>query len=92
MNLGEVLNVASAQTEESNTPRLDSVLRNTNWNDESKLGGPENRDRIIRRLLQHFGKLYLADDNLTPQEGGGAVDVQGNSYEYLIREFADDAS
>ncbi len=91
MNLGEVLNVASAAIEEANTPRLDNILRNTNWNDESKLGGPQNRDRIIRRLLQHFGELDLTDDNLTPADGGGAVNVLGNAYEYLIREFADDA-
>ena len=91
MNLGEVLNVASAAIEEANTPRLDNVLRNTNWNDESKLGGPQNRDRIITNLLQHFGALDLTDENLTPADGEGAVNVLGDSYEYLIREFADDA-
>ncbi len=91
MNLGEVLNVASAQIEESNTPRLDNVLRNTNWNDESKLGGPVNRDRIIRSLLLHFDALDLRDENLTPADGQGPVNVLGDSYEYLIRQFADDA-
>ena len=40
MNLGEVVNRASAEIEEANAPRLDGVLRNTNWNDESKLGNP----------------------------------------------------
>ena len=34
MNLGEVLNCAGAEIEEANAPRLDGVLRNTNWNDE----------------------------------------------------------
>ena len=91
MNLGEVLNVASAQIEESNTPRLDNILRNTNWNDESKLGSPSNRDRIITSLLRHFGTLDLRDENLTPEDGRGAVNVLGDSYEYLIRQFADDA-
>ena len=38
MNLGEVVNRASAEIEEANAPRLDGVLRNTNWNDEAKLG------------------------------------------------------
>ena len=91
MNLGEVLNVASAQIEESNTPRPGHVLRNTNWNDESKLGGPVNRDRIIRSLLLHFDALDLRDENLTPADGQGPVNVLGDSYEYLIRQFADDA-
>lgn len=91
MNLGEILNVASAAIEEANSPRLDNVLCNTNWNDESKLGGPRNRDRIIKRLLQLFGELDLTDASLTPEDGDGAVNVLGNAYEYLIREFADDA-
>ena len=38
MNLGEVVNRASAEIEEANAPRLDGVMRNTNWNDESKAG------------------------------------------------------
>ena len=91
MNLGEVVNRASAEIEEANAPRLDGVLRNTNWNDESKLGTPGSRDRIIGSLLRHFDALDLSDSNLTPDGGQGAVNVLGDSYEYLIREFADDA-
>ena len=44
MNRGEALNVASYAIEEANAPRLDGVLTNTNWNDESKLGSPANRE------------------------------------------------
>ena len=91
MNLGEVVNRASAEIEEANAPRLDGVLRNTNWNDESKLGGPGSRDRIIASLLRHFDALDLSDANLVPEGEQGAGDVLGESYEYLIREFADDA-
>ena len=43
MNLGEVVNRASAEIEEGHAPRLDGVLRITNWNDESKLSNPLNR-------------------------------------------------
>ena len=91
MNLGEVVNRASAEIEEANAPRLDGVLRNTNWNDESKLGNPVNRDRIISSLLRHFGELDLSDANLTPEGTEGAVNVLGDAYEYLISQFADDA-
>jgi len=91
MNLGEVVNRASAEIEEANAPRLDGVLRNTNWNDESKLGGPGSRDRIIASLLRHFDALDLSDANLTGEGEQGAVNVLGDSYEYLIRQFADDA-
>ncbi|MXY80386.1 MAG: SAM-dependent DNA methyltransferase [Chloroflexi bacterium] len=91
MNLGEVVNRASAAIEEANAPRLDGVLRNTNWNDETKLGNPSNRDGIISSLLRHFGALDLSDANLTPPGEPGAVNVLGDAYEYLIRQFADDA-
>ncbi len=90
MNLGEALNVASHAVEEANTPRLDGVLTGTNWNNESKLGSPANRERIIRSLLNHFGELNLRDDNLRDTDGGSG-NVLGDAYEYLIYKFADDA-
>ena len=90
MNVGEVLNVAGHAIEEANTPRLDSVLTNTNWNDESKLGSPANRERIIRSLLNHFSALNLRDENLRDMEDGTG-NVLGDAYEYLIYQFADDA-
>ena len=90
MNVGEVLNVASHAIEEVNTPRLDGVLTNTNWNDESKLGSPANRERIIRGLLNHFSGLNLRDENLRGREDGTG-NVLGDAYEYLIYQFADDA-
>ena len=90
MNLGETLNVVSHAIEDANTPRLDGVLAGTNWNDESKLGSPANRERIIRSLLNHFDGLDLRDENLREDAAGGG-NVLGDSYEYLINRFADDA-
>ena len=90
MALGEALNVASDAIEEANAGRLDGVLGGTNWNDETKLGGPANREGIIRQLINHFSDLDLRDQNLRPDEGGTS-DVLGDSYEYLINLFADDA-
>ena len=90
MNMGEVLNVASHAIKEANTPRLDGVLTNTNWNDESKLGSPANRERIIRGLLNHFSAFNLRDDNLRDREDGTG-NVLGDAYEYLINQFAGDA-
>ncbi len=89
MNLGEALNKAGQAIEYANTPRLDGVLAGTNWNDESKLGSPANRERIIRSLLNHFNGLDLRDANL--QDGEGVNNVLGDAYEYLINRFADDA-
>ena len=90
MNRGETLNIASHEIEEANTPRLDGVLAATNWNDESKLGSPANREGIIQRLLNHFGDLDLRDQNLREDSAGGG-NVLGDAYEYLIDQFADDA-
>ena len=90
MNQGEKLNTASHEIEDVNAPRLDGVLGNTNWNDESKLGSPANREGIIRSLLAHFSDLDLRDANVS----GGTGDignVLGDAYEYLIYQFADDA-
>ena len=90
MNLGEALNIAGHAIEEANTPRLDGVLASTNWDDESKLGSPANRERIIRSLINHFGDLDLRDENLREDAAGGG-NVLGDAYEYLINRFADDA-
>ena len=90
MNLGDALNVASYAIEEANAGRIDGVLTGTNWNDESKLGSPANRERIIRSLVNHFNDLDLRDDNLL-SISGGTGNVLGDAYEYLIRQFADDA-
>ena len=90
MNLGEAINVASHAIEDANTPRLDGVLSGTNWNDESKLGSPANRERIIRSLLNHFAGLDMRDANLQ-EDGAGEGNVLGDAYEYLIYQFADDA-
>ena len=90
MNAGEALNIAGSAVENTNTPRLDGVLAGTNWNDESKLGSPANRERIIRSLLNHFGDLDMRDENLR-EDAAGTGNVLGDAYEYLINKFADDA-
>ena len=90
MNLGETLNVAGHNLEIENVRRLDGVLTSVNWNDESRLGSPANRERIIRQLLNHFSELDLRDANLRGADGG-TDNVLGDAYEYLINQFADDA-
>ena len=90
MNLGEAVNIAGHVIEEANAGRLDGVLTGTNWNDESKLGSPANRERTIRSLINHFSDLDLRDHNLQLGEGTTG-NVLGDAYEYLIYQFADDA-
>ena len=89
MGLGEALNVASSKIEQHN-PSLDKILKSTNWNDDTKLGSPATRERIIRSLITHFSDLDLSDSN-TRDETGRHRFVLGDAYEYLIGKFADDA-
>jgi type I restriction enzyme M protein len=89
MGLGEALNAASAKIEQHN-PALKDILRATNWNDDTKLGSPATRERIIRSLLTHFSDLDLSDKN-TRDETGRHRFVLGDAYEFLIGKFADDA-
>jgi type I restriction enzyme M protein len=84
MDLGEALNRASLEIEARNRS-LDGILRTTNWNDDRKLGSPPNRDRIIRRLLLHFGDLNLRNDHLERAE------VLSEASERLIEQLAADA-
>ena len=90
MDLGETLNVASAAIEDANVGRLDGMLGGTNWNDETKLGSPADRESIIRRLVNHFSDMDLRDHNLRRGEGRTG-NILGDSFERLINRFADDA-
>lgn len=83
VGLGDVINKACAALEESN-PTLDGVLADIDFN-SNKLGDAKNRDTVLARLLIHFSKLSLRNDNLAEP------DMLGRAYEYLIEKFADDA-
>ena len=84
-NLGELINLALEQLEEANRQKLEKVFRNIDYNSESNLGQPKDRNRRLKNLLLDFAALDLRPSNL---EGN---DVIGNSYEYLIGKFAADA-
>lgn len=82
--IGEELNRAAADLEDAN-PALEGVLAGIDFNDERRLGDTRQRDSILSRLVQHFSKIVLRNDNLSEP------DLLGRAYEYLIERFADDA-
>ncbi len=86
-NYGNALNVAFAQLEEhdSNTEKLAGIFKGLDFMDERKLGDLNQSDTIHRKLIEHFSKLNLRNDNLAEP------DLMGRAYEYLIEKFADDA-
>ena len=84
-NIGEIINKALEHIEESNKSKLRGVFRNIDFNSEVILGKTNDRNAILRTLLNDFEGLDLRPTHL---EGN---DVIGDAYEYMIAQFASDA-
>ena len=84
-NIGELINKALADIEEENKAKLRGVFRNIDFNSEVVLGQTKERNAMLKTLLEDFSKIDLRPSRLTGE------DVIGNSYEYLIANFASDA-
>ncbi|RXM59084.1 type I restriction-modification system subunit M [Clostridium tetani] len=84
-NIGEIINKALENIEESNKTKLRGVFRNIDFNSEIILGKTNDRNAILRTLLVDFNGLDLRPSCL---EGN---DVIGDAYEYMIAQFASDA-
>ena len=86
-NIGELINIALDQIEESNKSKLEGVFRNIDFNSEANLGQTKERNKRLKNLIEDFADQKL---NLRPSKIGN-IDVIGNTYEYLISHFASDA-
>ena len=78
-NLGEALDQAFAMIEAYNL-ELQYVLTATQYGDKRVLS-----DATLQRLLRHFNQYRLGNADLYK------ADMLGDAYEYLIKQFADDA-
>lgn len=78
-DIGNTINKAFEALEEEN-PVLNGVLATIDFNDKDKLP-----DSILMQLIQHFSLIDLSNANLSEP------DMLGRAYEYLIKQFADDA-
>ncbi|WP_196892143.1 type I restriction-modification system subunit M [Aureivirga marina] len=78
-NIGVTLDKAFAAIEREN-PSLENVVTTTKFGDKEKLS-----DDVLQRLLRHFNMHSLRNDHLESN------DLLGAAYEYLIKQFADDA-
>ena len=83
-NLGEVINEALEAIEEANREKLQGVFRNIDFNSESALGRPKERNTRLKNLLDDFSNPRL---DMRPSRMGNQ-DVIGDAYEYLIGRFA----
>lgn len=84
---GERIDQALHAIEEANGTKLKdagkSVFQDISFNTD-KLGEEKQKNTILRTLMEVFGKDEL---NLKPSRVG-TLDVIGNAYEYLIKNFA----
>lgn len=80
---GERIDKALHAIEEANITKLRDVFQDISFN-SNKLGDEQQKNDILRHLLEDFAKPDL---DLRPSRVG-QLDVIGNAYEFLIKNFA----
>lgn len=80
---GERIDKALHAIEEANIVKLADVFQDISFN-STKLGDEKQKNEILRHILEDFDRPEL---NLRPSRIG-KLDVIGNAYEYLIKNFA----
>ena len=88
-NIGELIDIALADLEEANREKLTSsdgagIFRNISFN-SNNLGDKKDKNARLKNLLTDFNKLDVRPSALDGQ------DVLGDTYEFLIANFASDA-
>ncbi|OOE74276.1 type I restriction-modification system subunit M [Salinivibrio sp. ML290] len=80
---GERIDKALHAIEEANIVKLADVFQDISFN-STKLGDEKQKNELLRYILEDFFRPEL---NLRPSRIG-RLDVIGNAYEYLIKNFA----
>ncbi len=80
---GERIDRALHAIEEANIAKLRDVFQDISFN-SNKLGEEAQKNELLRELLEDFNKPAL---NLRPSRIGD-LDIIGNAYEFLIKQFA----
>jgi type I restriction enzyme M protein len=76
-DVGEALQAAFRGIETANPHQLFGIFGDAPWTNKEKLP-----DALLINLIEHFSQYTLSSDAVDP-------DVLGQSYEYLIKHFAD---
>jgi len=76
-NVGLSIEQALRRIEQANQQFLYGIFGDAQWSNKNKLS-----DRLLINLIEHFSKYNLSNSNV-------ASDLLGQSYEYLIKHFAD---
>jgi len=77
VNVGQALQYAFREIEKANQKVLYGIFGDAPWTNKDKL-----TDSLLNDLIEHFSKINLCSSCVDP-------DVLGQSYEYLIKQFAD---
>jgi type I restriction enzyme M protein len=88
-NIGELIDIALNDLEEANREKLSSedgsgIFRNISFN-SSNLGDAKDKNNRLKNLLIDFSNMDLTPSHLERN------DIIGDSYEFLIANFASDA-
>ncbi len=76
-NVGQALQAAMRGIEKSNPGTLYGIFGDAQWTNKERLS-----DALLRDLIEHFSRIDLGNAN-------AQADILGQSYEYLIKKFAD---
>ena len=76
-NIGLAIEQALRGIEQANQEFLYGIFGDAQWSNKNKLS-----DRLLIDLIEHFSQYDLCNSNVDS-------DLLGNSYEYLIKHFAD---
>ena len=90
-NIGELINIAFQSIEDKNKGKLEGVMTGVDFNSTNNLGETADRNRRLQTLFKDFGDAKL-DFRPSRFDGEGqAEDAIGETYIYLIGQFASDA-
>src|SRR5215212_8429425 len=76
-NIGHALQQAMRGIEQANPDTLHGIFGDAQWTNKDRLS-----DALLKDLIEHFSEMDLGNESCRP-------DVLGQSYEYLIKKFAD---
>lgn len=87
VDIGTKISEALAGIESSNSI-LGGIFRGIDFNSENNLGKKEQKNPLLRNLLEDFADLDLRPSHIETNENQVPADVVGDAYEYMIGEFA----
>ncbi len=77
VNVGKAIQTAFREIEKANQHLLYGIFGDAPWTNKEKLP-----DSLLSNLIEHFSEYELSNEMVDP-------DILGQSYEYLIKHFAD---